>query len=302
MKNKHKLLIVDDAAENIDILISLLTADYKIGVARDGQRALATAGKTLPDLILLDIMMPGMDGYEVCRRLKANERTKDIPVIFITALSEPMDEAKAFSLGAVDYITKPFTPVTVKARVNTHISLKEKTDMLERMVSLDGLTGIYNRRKFDEILAKEWNRAARYEDPVALVMMDIDYFKTFNDRYGHAGGDECLKAIADCMNNCIERPGDRLCRYGGEEFAAVLPGTGIEGALRVAEKMRAAVYGLGIPHEASLVDSRVTISAGAASAIPGSPGQTPAHLLGLSDEMLYKSKGEGRNRISGAEG
>ncbi|MCP4024565.1 MAG: diguanylate cyclase, partial [Desulfobacteraceae bacterium] len=285
----------------IDILISLLKSNYKLVAARTGIQGLKLAKKNMPDLILLDIVMPEMDGYEVCKQLKSNDATKNIPIIFITALSEAMDEAKGFRLGAVDYITKPFTPVTVKARVKTHINLKVRTDMLEELASIDGLTGINNRRRFDEMLEKEWNRGIRDQSFLSLVIADIDYFKRYNDNYGHASGDECLRIVADCLNRSIVRSADTLCRYGGEEFGIILPGTDIQGGLEVAQKLRDNIFLLNIPHEFSKISDRITISLGVASLKPEKHMYHPNDLLEAADQMLYQSKNNGRNQISGSE-
>jgi PleD family two-component response regulator len=189
---KPMILVVDDVVENVDVLFYLLKADYTLAAARNGLKALRMVEKRPPDLILLDIMMPEMDGYEVCRRLKEKNATRDIPIIFITSLSEAIDEARAFNLGAVDYITKPFQPIVVKARIRTHLNLKQKSDMLEAMVCLDGLTNIFYRRKFDRTLKQEWKRTFRNNRSLAMIMIDIDHFKLFNDHYGHIEGDECL--------------------------------------------------------------------------------------------------------------
>jgi len=299
--NRKKILVVDDSAENIDMLVSLLKEDYRVAAAKNGHKALQMASNNPPDLVLLDIKMPEMDGYEVCRHLKSTESTKKIPVIFVTALSEAMDEVKAFNTGAADYITKPFQPIVVKTRIKTQLELKEKTDMLESMVALDGLTNIYNRRKFDEILDREWKRASRDSSLLSVIMMDIDNFKQFNDNYGHTNGDECLKQVAGAIKKMLHRPSDFLARYGGEEFVALLPGTDLQGAMHVAENFRQAVIDLNIVHEYSEIASYVTISSGVAAVGPQKNDQDPTILVQKADEMLYKSKQEGRNRINGTE-
>lgn len=298
INKKPKILIVDDMTENIDVLMLFLKSDYMVSAARNGKKALQMAKKNKPDLILLDIIMPGMDGYEVCKKLKSNEETKNIPVIFITALTEALDEAKAFNVGAVDYIPKPFIPVTVKARIKTHLNLKMKTDMLEQLVALDGLTNIYNRRKFDEMLENEWNRALRKQGPISLMLIDIDHFKLFNDHYGHANGDECLKKIAECMKNCFMRASDLVCRYGGEEFAVILPDTDMEGADNLAEIFRLGIEALNIKHEYSETAGHVTASIGVVTMTPDPPNNNTSELIEIVDKMLYKSKENGRNRVT----
>ncbi len=295
---KQRILVVDDSAENIDILVSLFKDDYMVAAARDGEKALKMATKTPPDLILLDIIMPHMDGYEVCRKLKESEATRNIPVIFITALSEALDEVKAFSIGAVDFISKPFQPIVVKARVNTHMNLKMKSDMLETLAAIDGLTHIYNRRKFDETLDLEWRRTARARTPLSLIMLDIDHFKLFNDNYGHARGDDCLKRVADALKNALQRPGDFIGRYGGEEFAVILADSDPEGARHMAEKLRQAVADLKIPHEYSDTASCVTISLGVATLRAPSADVSLEKFIDAADDMLFQSKKNGRNQVN----
>lgn len=297
----QRILIVDDSVENIDILVSIFKDDYMVAAALNGQKALAMAQKTLPDLILLDIMMPEMDGYEVCARLKKNDATKNIPVIFVTASMETLDELKAFKMGAVDYITKPFQPVVVKTRVRTHLNLKEKNDMLEALASLDGLTNIYNRRKFDQTLTKEWKRALRNQEDLSLILIDIDHFKQFNDNYGHMNGDECLIKVARTLQSTINRPGDFLGRYGGEEFVVVLPGTDLKGGQAIAESFRQAIINLNIGHEYSKVAEYLTISIGVATIRPQKESTGPAALIEAADKMMYTSKENGRNQVNGVQ-
>lgn len=295
------VLIVDDTPTNIQLLAEVLHADYRVKVATDGKTALATVSKPglRPDLILLDIMMPVMDGYEVCRRLKADPATKDIPVIFVTAKNDVTDEELGLHLGAMDYIVKPFHLAIVKARVQNHIALKIRTDMLESIALVDGLTGIPNRRRFDDTLDSEWRRAMRNGTPLALIMADIDYFKAYNDNYGHGAGDQCLKAVAKALSNSLGRASDVMARYGGEEFVAVMPDADVEGAHLLAERWRANVSALKLPHQYSNVAGHVTISVGYASLNPAHD-QSPMELLELADKMLYRAKEQGRNRVCGA--
>lgn len=298
-RKSRKILIVDDEPTNIDILLNVLKDEYKVVAATNGKKALEiTKSKDPPDLILLDILMPDMDGYEVCRALKDDDSTKNLPVIFVTAVSEVMDETRGFKLGAVDYITKPFHPPVVKARVKAHMELKIKSDLLEQLASIDGLTNIFNRRRFDEILHLEWNRAARSKTPLSLIMIDIDNFKLFNDTYGHAMGDQCLKDVAWTLRDCIRRPSDIIARYGGEEFAALLPATDQEGVKKIADNMRYEVEALGIPHSDSDVSDLVTISLGAATVFADTEINLSERLLKAADEALYQSKKKGRNRVN----
>ena len=298
-KDKQQILIADDERFNLNILVDILKPDYKVIVAKNGKQALERAKSNPPDLILLDIMMPEMDGYEACKNLKENKQTKDIPVIFITAMKEVGNEAKGFDLGAVDYITKPFKAAIVMARVKVHLKMKWQADMLRKMASIDVLTEIPNRQKFKETFDKEWNRAVRNKTPFSVAFMDIDFFKQYNDAYGHGRGDKCLKEIAQALVDSIRRPTDFVARYGGEEFIAVLPETDISGAMTIAEVMRSNVELLKIPHAQSVPLDHVTISIGVSSVFPGS-GFSDAALVSVvaaADGMLYKAKAAGRNQV-----
>ncbi|MDD5241854.1 MAG: diguanylate cyclase [Sulfuricella sp.] len=291
---------MDDTPTNVVLLATPLSKDYNVLSATSGEMALDLVARERPDLILLDIMMPGMDGYEVCRRLKDNEATKNIPIIFVTAKTTAADETYGFDLGAVDYITKPFHIPVVKARVRNHINLKTKTDLLEEIAHIDGLTNIPNRRRFDEMLEIEWSRALRNESPLSLIIADIDYFKEYNDHYGHAGGDQCLYSVALALSSLMHRSSDMVARYGGEEFVAILPGTDLNGAATLAEYWRSVIEAMQMPHAKSGVSDYVTISVGYASLIPARD-QLPYILLGVADEMLYQAKDNGRNRICGKQ-
>jgi diguanylate cyclase (GGDEF)-like protein len=240
-------------------------------------------------------MLPDMDGYEIIKRMKNNDNQKDIPVIFITVLDSAEDEEKAFQLGAVDFITKPFHPSIVKLRVKNQINLIEQKQMLEEMAGIDGLTGINNRRSFDTIYQKEWQKILRYKDPLSLIMIDVDFFKNYNDFYGHGAGDAVLKEIAKAIKNQLNRPEDMVARYGGEEFVVVLPRTEKNGAMQKAEKIRKAVESLAITHEKSDCADVVTISLGGVT--HEKEDGNPEAFLKQSDEMLYKAKSEGRNRV-----
>ncbi len=300
MDNPQKpiVLIVDDVAANIQILAEALKSECRIRIANNGEDALRVAMRPpYPDLILLDVMMPGMDGYEVCRRLKDTAATQNIPVIFVTARDDAADEEKGLQVGAVDYIAKPYRLPIVKARVRNHLQLKQKSDLLETLAMIDGLTGIPNRRHFDQRMDSEWRRAVRDRQPLALVLGDVDHFKRFNDHYGHGAGDACLRAVARAMFNSLSRPGDMVARYGGEEFVVILPETGLTGAQQVAERMRQAVLALNIPH-ALTEEGIVSLSLGYVATWPAQGEiQTAAELLDRVDEGLYKAKREGRNRL-----
>lgn len=296
--NRQTVLIVDDMPENISLLGELLKEEYNVRVAVSGEKALIAArAEPVPDLILLDIVMPGMDGYEVCRRLKADEVTLRIPVIFITSRAESIDEVAGFETGAVDYITKPFNPVVVRARVRTHAELKRHKDWLMNSTYTDALTNLPNRRRFDEHYDLAWKFACRSASQLSLIMIDVDFFKEYNDYYGHQTGDECLREIAGRMSRIIRRSTDILCRYGGEEFVCVLPDTDMVSAEAIAEALRETVLEPAIPHGASPSVRQVTISLGIATIIPDMEIH-PQALLIEADRALYQSKKEGRNRVT----
>jgi diguanylate cyclase (GGDEF)-like protein len=290
-----QILVVDDQAINIRTIYEVLKNEYEVLMAMSGEDALAQVSKHHPDLILLDVMMPEMDGHQVCKKLKDDPDTAHIPVIFITAQNDDDQEVYGFEIGAVDFISKPINPVILKARIRNQLALKIQLDFMRNMALVDGLTGVGNRRRFDDELQKHWRQALREQRPIALLLIDVDYFKRFNDRYGHQAGDICLKSIAKILNEVLRRPVDLFCRYGGEEFAAVLPYTDKQGAQRIAEIMIESVQNLKIPHEESDVWDTVTISIGVVSVIPNV--QTSAQLLTeWADNALYRAKSAGRNR------
>lgn len=294
---KEKILIVDDNKENIALLMNLFKDKYKIVPAIKPRRALEIAkSENPPDLILLDILMPEIDGYEVCNMLKNDEQTKKIPIIFVTAVSEVMDATKGFALGAVDYITKPFHPPMVKARVEIQLNLKRKQELLEKFAFIDALTEISNRRRLDEVFEKEFKRASRSELPLSTLMIDIDFFKNYNDTYGHGRGDEALRIIAKSIEKTLNRAGDFVARYGGEEFFVVLPYTGPEDSKMIAEKIRTNVEELGIEHSASSISEKITISIGAFTFMPGM-NMNICDIIERTDSALYKAKENGRNRV-----
>ncbi len=294
------ILIVDDTPTNIQVLAENLVKDFRIKVAANGEAALeAVATQELPDLILLDVMMPKMDGYEVCRRLKDNPLTAAIPVVFVTAISNSNQEEYGLNLGALDYITKPFYLPVVKARIRNLIRLKQMTDMLESLAWIDGLTGIANRRRFEQVLEKEWKRAQRHLHFLTVVMIDVDYFKAYNDHFGHGSGDECLKRVAFLLRSNVNRAGDLVARYGGEEFVVLMPETDLEGARQIAEQLCRIIEHDQIRHACDSVSNWVTISAGYASLVP-SLQQESSHLVDIADRMLYRAKTSGRNCAYGA--
>ncbi len=295
---KPTILVVDDVPSNVQILAEVLSYMYRIKVASNGADALEIAQREpQPDLILLDVMMPGMDGFDVCRRLKADMRTHNIPVIFATAKNSESDEELGLNLGAVDYITKPFVIPIAKARIRNHIRLKQQADLLESLSLLDALTDIPNRRRFDEALATEWARAKRDATPLSLIMIDIDHFKQYNDYYGHGAGDVCLQMVAAELAKGVVRPGDLVARYGGEEFVVILPETDQEAAGQIAERLRERIEKLSIAHIYPKASSIVTISAGVATQSETSENLSAQMLHEAADKALYMAKAGGRNRV-----
>lgn len=328
---KGNILVVDDRPDNVRVLSTMLSQQgYHVRKALNGEMALTACDATPPDLILLDINMPGIDGYEVCRRLKASERTRDVPVIFLSVLDDVWDKVKAFRLGGVDYITKPFHFEEVAVRVENQLTvqrlkldLQEKNFLLERqngllleennkrrraetalqeaneklhqLVVMDSLTEVANRRHFDDRLQQEWQRSAREQVSLSLILCDIDYFKFYNDTYGHLAGDACLKQVARAITRAVKRPADLVARYGGEEFAAILPNTNFQGALHVAQSIQIEVLHLQIVHASSCGNDYITLSQGIASTVP-SYQTSPDVLIADADKALYQAKQQGRNR------
>ncbi len=290
------VLIVDDQPSNIQILYRIFQGEYELHAATSGVHALEFCRTTPPDLILLDVMMPDMDGLAVCRVLKAEADTRDIPIIFVTAQSSPDDETMALETGGVDFITKPVNPLVVRARVRTHLMLKTQSDYLRSLVFLDGLTGVANRRRFDEALAIEWRQSLRRGQPLGLLMIDIDFFKRYNDHYGHQAGDVCLQTVAQTLLTQMHRPHDLVARYGGEEFVCLMPECQVSDALAKAEALRKAVQDRQLPHIGSSVQPWVTLSVGVA-VIQASADSSPEALIRQADEGLYSAKAKGRNQV-----
>jgi diguanylate cyclase (GGDEF)-like protein len=315
-----KILIVDDCEISCGVLEELLRemGYCDINQASSAQAAfdfLAEAGTTV-DLILMDMQMPQIDGIQAIRRIKATEGLHDIPVIMVTVSHKEDSLEQAFEAGAVDYLNKPVSGVELRARVRSVLRLKAEMDRhrererelarsarqleeanrcLQQLSKVDVVTGIGNRRCFEEVIAQEWSRAQRQGMPLSVLMIDIDLFKEFNDLYGHINGDICLRRVADAVRKAMKRPGDIVARYGGEEFVVVLPETGAEGAVKVAERIHAALHGAAIVHERSQVADHITVSIGAASTHP-CQGCEPASLVAAADSALYAAKREGRNR------
>jgi len=285
---------VDDDVVNLQVLGAVFEADHDVRLLESGTTALAQALEDPPDLILMDILMPDMDGLEACARLKQSASTQEIPVIFITGQGSPLEETAALATGAVDFITKPINPDVVRARVRTHLKLKAQSDALKAMAYLDGLTGVANLRRLEDYLQTEWRRCRRHGAPMSLLMADIDHFKHYNDTLGHPAGDDCLRQLAGALEGILKRPQDLLARYGGEEFTLVLPETDEKGAARVAREALKAVRALAIPHPGS-THGIVTLSLGASTRIPNED-QTVEELVAHADAGLNAAKAAGRNR------
>ncbi|MCK2086854.1 diguanylate cyclase [Thauera aromatica] len=290
------ILTVDDSPANLAAIAAILADGYDVRVATSGEQALELADQLRPDLILLDVMMPGLDGYETCQRLKQLEGFEDVPIIFLTALSQPEDEIRCFEMGGSDFVSKPFNPTVLRARVKTHVQLRQYLSTFKTLAIRDGLTGLFNRKYFDDRLDKEWRACKREHEPLSLLLMDVDHFKLFNDTYGHQASDVCLVAVGDIIRSKMRRGRDMAARYGGEEFVCVLPNTRIEDACQIAERIRESIQALGIEHGASSTARVVTASIGVACAV-GFEDAAPADLLKLADDCLYQAKKTGRNRV-----
>ena len=319
-----RLLLVDDHPENLVILQAVLkNQGYEMETALSGIQALELMASNSFDLILLDVMMPEVDGFEVCRRLKDDPETQGIPIIFITAKTDFESVVQGYELGAVDYVTKPFNPAILRVRVKNQLrlrkaeqdlkqtverleqevayrldaerALREREKELERFAMLDGLTQIGNRRRFDDYLTFQWANKKRAKQPISMILLDIDFFKQFNDNYGHQAGDAALQGVARSLQRSLKRPEDVACRYGGEEFAIILPNTPMEGAIHLAHRLTGVMEELNIPHEFSSVKPYLTVSMGVSSMIPDDENSSEL-LIQVSDVRLYEAKDTGRNR------
>ncbi|CCK81415.1 MULTISPECIES: GGDEF domain-containing response regulator [Desulfobacula] len=296
-KSLPKILIVDDNKQNVELLVSLFEQEFRVVPATSGERALKIAtSKNPPDIILTDIMMPEIDGYQLCTSLKNNPETRHIPVLFVTAISEVMDATKGFEAGAVDYITKPFHPPMVLARVNLHLAYQRKQKLLEDFAFIDALTEIPNRRRFDQVFENEVLRACRSSQSISLLFMDIDFFKKYNDTYGHGKGDSALRQVALMLQSTLKRAGDFVARYGGEEFVAVLPYADENEAFDISVKIRDAIATLKIPHKTSEVSPYITLSYGLISILPDMKIGLEL-IVEAADRALYEAKRTGRNKI-----
>lgn len=306
-----KILVIEDSASSLSIFCHQIE---RIGIkpipAANGSAGIELFLSERPDLVLLDIVLPDIDGFEVARRIRQFERPGDwTPIIFLTALNSDEDLEKGIAAGGDDYLYKPASAIVLGAKIRAMQrivqmrqsllvatrKLDNANQELRRLTSLDGLTGIANRRHFDEVLDREWRRALRQGKELSILMCDIDYFKKYNDHYGHQDGDECLRLVAQALSETMDRGGDLIARYGGEEFIAALPDTSSGGALFVAERMRQAIAELKLPHAGSPC-GHITASFGIASVLPTAE-TTSRKLVGAADRALYQAKLEGKNRV-----
>ena len=300
-KKRNTILITDDEPMNIRALSHILSPEYDIFVEKDGQGCIDTARASQPDLILLDVIMPALSGFETIVTLKQEAQTQDIPVIFVTGLSNPQDEETGFNLGAADYINKPFSPAVVKLRVKNQLRIVNQMREIHSLSVTDVLTGIGNRRHFNTQLDQEWKRALRQQKPISFLVMDIDHFKKYNDTYGHLQGDIILKSVAGLIKDGVARPTDITARWGGEEFAVILPDTPFSGAMIVAENLRKKIeeasFELAVGDKT--LDTHVTISIGVHSLIPEMDGGgcTLDKFVSDTDKALYHAKQTGRNKV-----
>lgn len=292
---KFTLLVVDDEKQNRLLLTEIFHEKYRIIQAKNGQQALNLAKSRQPDLILLDVLMPEMDGLTVIKELKRSNDTRQIPVIFITALDSATDEEQGLLLGAVDYIAKPLNAAIVRVRVENHLKIVHQRRLLESLASLDGLTGIPNRRSFDETYKKESLRCQREAAELSLLVLDVDQFKLYNDALGHAAGDRVLQEVAQVIRSSVSRSSDFVARYGGEEFVVLLPKTEKANALQVAEKILANLKEAAIPHPASSIASHITVSLGGATFVPTANSDLN-EIFKQADAALYQAKSLGRNQ------
>ncbi|MBI3774507.1 MAG: PleD family two-component system response regulator [Gammaproteobacteria bacterium] len=319
---KCVVLLVDDQTMIGEALRRMLVseADIEYHYCQAAEHALAMAVQLKPTVILQDIVMPESDGLSLLKEYRTASQTRSVPVIMLSTRDDPRYKSQAFAAGASDYLVKIPDQIELIARIRAHSrsylaqlqrdeafrqlhavqrQLEASNRELHRISCQDGLTGIYNRRHFDTYLDQEWSRALREGSNISLVLADIDYFKTFNDHYGHLAGDECLQRVARVFREVLQRPGDLAARYGGEEFVVVLPKTDLEGAAVIAESIRIRVERLSITHEFSKVEKWVTLSVGIATVRPN-PRMRPPELVGLADKALYQAKQNGRNRCEQA--
>jgi diguanylate cyclase (GGDEF)-like protein len=290
------VVVVDDQPDNLELLVRLLSAHgYRVRAFPDAELAIASIKLCVPDIILLDIGLPVIDGFEACRQLRQDASTRELPVIFLSARVDTDDVVHGFDVGGSDYVTKPIRERELLARIRVHVRVKQLQDRLRQQSAVDSLTGLYNRRMLDETLLTEWRRNQRQNTWLGAIIVDVDHFKTYNDNYGHQKGDLCLRAVAHAIAGAARRSGDFVARYGGEEFALILPNTDLVGTRIVATRILDAVRNLRLVHERSPTATVVTVSEGAFSLVPNRE-ITAGKLIEIADRRLYLAKDRGRNR------
>jgi diguanylate cyclase (GGDEF)-like protein len=296
--NPGEILVVEDSRIDTQMIEYSLNDKYTLHFVTDGIQALDfLCNKSIPDLILLDIVIPGLlDGYELCKKIKQEPHLRNIPIIFTTGKTSEDDEIKGLECGAVDYISKPISPPIIQARVKNHIEMKRSREQYESLSFHDALTGIANRRRFDDFLELTWENCQSKKSPLSMILLDIDFFKQYNDHYGHLAGDKALQRVAAGLTESIIRPTDLLARYGGEEFAIIIPHIGISGVRFLAKLIQHCIHDLGIPHEKSSVNSQLTVSMGGATIIPTSESSIETFIKAV-DDQLYQAKDNGRNQL-----
>ena len=297
------LVVDDDKVMRLQLRRAMEHEGYKVVEASDGEQGLETLTRLQPDIVLLDALMTPMDGFTCCAEFKALPGGDRTPVLMITALNDQESVDRAFEVGAIDYVTKPIHWAVLRQRVRRLIresklsqQLKQANQELQRLASSDSLTLVANRRRFDEYLGQEWRRMAREKTPLSLILCDVDFFKVYNDTYGHQAGDRCLQQVAKAISSAAKRSTDLVARYGGEEFAVVLPNTTASGAFHVAEEIRASVIALKIIHANSQASQYVTLSLGVASTVPCHQS-SPEILIAAADKALYQAKEQGRDAV-----
>lgn len=295
MESREKILIIDDSPVQTDKLRSILEADYDITLANTAEEGLRHAKEGCYALILLDVVMPEMDGFALLKELQSEAITQHTPVIMVTSLDDVYNEEKGLILGAVDYIAKPYHPPIIRARVNTHIKLCRYREQVEQKAMIDPMTGVANRRGYDNCYYKIWQDAARLKTPISLCMMDIDKFKVYNDTFGHPAGDKVIRSVAGVASHYLRRSTDFVARYGGEEFVAIIQGCDAKKAFSQMIHLRKAVEDLHIPHNPE-VSPWITISIGGVTILP-KVGDSYDTYLKIADTMLYDAKRFGRNQV-----
>ena len=290
-----KILVIDDSIVEGEALKSMLETDYEVAVCQDAESGLDHAMSGEYSLILLDVIMPDVDGFDLLKKLQDMILTRYIPIILVTGLADISHEEEGLMLGAVDYIRKPFIPSVLKARVNAQLRLFHTQMHYKRLAMVDELTGIGNRRRYEEEWRMKWREALRLSLPFSVCIFDIDMFKLYNDTFGHPAGDKVLSRVSNAASAFMHRATDFLGRYGGEEFVIIFVGNGAKSSYEYLKTIRRAIEDLHIPHN-SPVSQWITVSVGGVTLVPGS-GDVYENYLKIADSMLYTAKQSGRNRV-----